>query len=606
MVSMAILPLSGCGSSTGTQSPSVISTTKVEPAARLLVSSPSADPGQRLTLTLSDGASFAAAPETRIVFSDGRNYRLALLPLSVAPGAIEVLVPPYINPELAGATLLQGGPVSVSVEQGSAGTLGPASLIIRELPETGVTPGVVTAELVTLLGSEPNKADELFQRIASISGGQIDTSTFASDMEELRTFFADASQQLQPLLDGSQNEVTLQTPDGPIVITTEDLALIDKLLYAQFGLAEQPSLRARGTLEERAAVREALLLSLENNILINAGIVLSFSGLLVAAVGSGALLTGPAGLLGVLGVAVFYVGLRQRIELIVDAINEANRTKRREDWARVRALSNIWIGLNEFNLDLSPFRQQKAVRAQGILDTLGELISRLLAALRNLIAAIDQFLELLEAVPVAQPDSYSTRLNQSLQVAVGSGLLQNDELNGGVLEPFSSATQNGGNVNVAADGSFSYTPPDFFFGSDTFIYRLDGETGVSSATVTIQVQPTLTGVWSEQGTVTAPGQCAGISDTAVMVLQETNGVVNGTLTYSAGGFTDPISGSYDSQTRQLVLVTGTFNSVLIGTVSPNLRSVSGAFTNGLHCLDQDQEGNVLDLGPTSGTWGASR
>src|SRR5262245_51111058 len=70
----------------------------------------------------------------------------------------------------------------------------------------------------------------------------------------------------------------------------------------------------------------------------------------------------------------------------------------------------------------------------------------------------------LRTTPLARPDSYSATGNIRITVAAGSGVLANDSDPDGVggaisvtAATFSSA--NGGNVNLSADGSFTYNPP---------------------------------------------------------------------------------------------------------------------------------------------------
>ncbi|MCB0257044.1 MAG: cadherin-like domain-containing protein, partial [Anaerolineae bacterium] len=105
--------------------------------------------------------------------------------------------------------------------------------------------------------------------------------------------------------------------------------------------------------------------------------------------------------------------------------------------------------------------------------------------------------------PLAFKDSYSSLGNVGITVPAASGLLLNDAdpdnnvslsvvaING-VPGNVGSATPTtaGGSVTVAGNGSFSYTPPAGFEGSDTFTYTLsDGDplTPNDSDTVTIAV-----------------------------------------------------------------------------------------------------------------------
>lgn len=71
-------------------------------------------------------------------------------------------------------------------------------------------------------------------------------------------------------------------------------------------------------------------------------------------------------------------------------------------------------------------------------------------------------------VPVTNPDTYATTLNQALTVAAAAGVSANDTTPGTVTFPANSAQ--GGTVTGQPDGSFTYTPAANFLGTDTFSY----------------------------------------------------------------------------------------------------------------------------------------
>jgi hypothetical protein len=595
---MVAVPLVGCGSGPSSTNNLPLATrpaTEETSASRLLISSDSVAPGQQVTLTLSNGAAFSTGPETLVLFSDGNGYEVSVLPTTLTPGSIGVVVPPYLDPTLDGLQSFRAGSVSVFVEQGGS-RVGPVALNILELQATGLTPGVVVTELLSLLTTQQAEGDLQLQRIQAQSKELVDTSQLRTHLTALHALVADVRQQLQPLLDGTQTEITLQSLAGTAVVTLQDLETVDKVLYALLALGQQSALQSRAeqilsrraTAEERQAVRDALTASSINAIISSAGVVLALFG------------THPV--LRVAGVALFLTGILRQAHELYSAINQAERSKRREDWIRAKVFALFLV--NDVERAVRQLRaiSLKELRPRALTAPAIELLQNIIAALRALIASVDQHLDEFEVMPVARADRYSTLLNTPLQITAASGILNNDEVNQGTLAAIPSATTRGGAVQVSADGGLQYTPADFFFGTDSFSYTLSNSAGESTATVSIEVQPTLTGVWTEGGAVTSPGQCAGISDTAVMVLTESNGQVSGSLSYAVGGFTDPVTGSYNAQTRELVLVTQTFNSVLVGTVSPDLRTVSGVFQNGLPCFDR--EGN--DLGATAGVWSASR
>jgi uncharacterized repeat protein (TIGR01451 family) len=99
----------------------------------------------------------------------------------------------------------------------------------------------------------------------------------------------------------------------------------------------------------------------------------------------------------------------------------------------------------------------------------------------------------LMTTPLARNDSYTATGNVRIQVPAGSGVLANDSDPDGVgpaitatAGSFSSAQ--GGDVVLAADGSFTYNPPAGFEGSDSFTYTLnDNDTPNNTDTGTVNI-----------------------------------------------------------------------------------------------------------------------
>ena len=94
--------------------------------------------------------------------------------------------------------------------------------------------------------------------------------------------------------------------------------------------------------------------------------------------------------------------------------------------------------------------------------------------------------------PLARNDSYTATGNVRITVAA-PGVLANDSDVDGVGPALNVTagvflSAQGGNVNLAADGSFTYNPAPGFEGSDSFSYTLnDGEGPSDTATVSITV-----------------------------------------------------------------------------------------------------------------------
>ncbi|HIO21876.1 MAG TPA: tandem-95 repeat protein, partial [Nitrospirales bacterium] len=97
-------------------------------------------------------------------------------------------------------------------------------------------------------------------------------------------------------------------------------------------------------------------------------------------------------------------------------------------------------------------------------------------------------IEEINDLPVAADDQYTTGLSQTLVVGTAAGVLANDTddeddlLTAVVISPPAH-----GNLSLASDGSFSYTPDDGFEGQDTFLYRaLDVESDSNVPTLIAQ------------------------------------------------------------------------------------------------------------------------
>ncbi|HSH05289.1 MAG TPA: FG-GAP-like repeat-containing protein [Anaerolineae bacterium] len=85
-------------------------------------------------------------------------------------------------------------------------------------------------------------------------------------------------------------------------------------------------------------------------------------------------------------------------------------------------------------------------------------------------------------------DSYSLLENNTLSINSLNGVLSNDT--SGSYEAIVAIDVNNGDLALAADGSFTYTPTVDFYGTDNFVYRLAGRPDMITATVTIIVEET--------------------------------------------------------------------------------------------------------------------
>ena len=91
--------------------------------------------------------------------------------------------------------------------------------------------------------------------------------------------------------------------------------------------------------------------------------------------------------------------------------------------------------------------------------------------------------------PVADDDSYSTLQDTPLTIAAAEGVLvgDTDADSDSLVATFVSNPSNG-SVELAEDGSFTYTPNAGFTGADSFTYQAsDGQDSSNVATVTVEV-----------------------------------------------------------------------------------------------------------------------
>jgi len=90
--------------------------------------------------------------------------------------------------------------------------------------------------------------------------------------------------------------------------------------------------------------------------------------------------------------------------------------------------------------------------------------------------------------PVAFDDSYSTGLNEQLVVPAADGVLSNDfDPDGDSIIAISFQAPSSGTMNLATDGSFTYTPDAGFSGSEVLTYTISDGSATAQAEITIGV-----------------------------------------------------------------------------------------------------------------------
>jgi VCBS repeat-containing protein len=141
--------------------------------------------------------------------------------------------------------------------------------------------------------------------------------------------------------------------------------------------------------------------------------------------------------------------------------------------------------------------------------------------LKSAVTTVSLTVGTLNLPPTAQGDSYTINEGAALTEDAAGGVLHNDsDPDGKPLTAILVAGPSNGTLNIQPDGSFTYTPNDFFFGSDSFTYQAsDGTLSSTTATVTITVKKVdhapVAGIFSyitdgkQPLTVNAPGVLAG-------------------------------------------------------------------------------------------------
>jgi Ca2+-binding RTX toxin-like protein len=95
------------------------------------------------------------------------------------------------------------------------------------------------------------------------------------------------------------------------------------------------------------------------------------------------------------------------------------------------------------------------------------------------------------ADPMANADSYSVHAGEVLTIPAGTGLLSNDtDADGDPLSVVSFEPSANGIVNMAADGSFTFTPDAGYTGTETLTYTITDGVATVSGTYTLAVTNT--------------------------------------------------------------------------------------------------------------------
>jgi VCBS repeat-containing protein len=184
--------------------------------------------------------------------------------------------------------------------------------------------------------------------------------------------------------------------------------------------------------------------------------------------------------------------------------------------------------------------------------------------------------------PVAQDDAYNATVGVPLTIAAPGVLTNDTDANSDPLTAVLIDQATNGNVTLAPDGSFVYTPNADFTGEDTFTYRAnDGLADSALATVTITVTP------------------ANVPPVAVLDTYETDEDTTLTVT-AANGVLANDTDVDANQTLTAILVagpaTGTFNLAADGSFTyVPVANASGPITFTYKANDGTADSNVVTV-----------
>lgn len=131
--------------------------------------------------------------------------------------------------------------------------------------------------------------------------------------------------------------------------------------------------------------------------------------------------------------------------------------------------------------------------------------------------------------PTDSPDSYSVDQDNTLTVATPGVLANASDADGDNLTALLVNQASNGTVNLASDGSFTYTPNAGYFGSDSFTYKAnDGTADGPTTTVTITVNE-----FVPEAETTAYMNQIGITNDATLYNQDSPEQITGALMWQA-------------------------------------------------------------------------
>jgi N-acetylneuraminic acid mutarotase len=197
----------------------------------LELSSNAASPGDTLIATASG---FDPNIAIDFVFTDQFGGQTEVRAANRTATTASVAVPVFLDTQ---KFIISAGVVSVTLVQQMPGgkvLYGPVdNFQINDLPQTGLSNGTVTLEVLKQLQQQLGGAAQSWKIIEGASGGAVNTSALRANLELLQTRLAAQQSQLQALVNGNINQISLgQIAGKTLFLDKTSLGLLDRIYAA--------------------------------------------------------------------------------------------------------------------------------------------------------------------------------------------------------------------------------------------------------------------------------------------------------------------------------------------------------------------------------------
>ena len=187
-----------------------------------------ASPGDIVTI---NGTFRTDATTTWVNFGLPDGKQMHVIPVSVTPTAVTVVVPPYLDPKQGTIT---SGSYSVTVIQTPAGSSSSATqnITVTDLPQVGSPPGTITLDFLNQLSALIGQTSQTWSRIGHLSNGLVGTDRL--QLAALQNLINTRRDQIQAMLNGQLSRINVTQLSGrQVYLDLNSLATMDRVLYAQ-------------------------------------------------------------------------------------------------------------------------------------------------------------------------------------------------------------------------------------------------------------------------------------------------------------------------------------------------------------------------------------